>query len=111
MRTCGFLSETPCESTRKQAIQAKRDCSAATACERTTRESRLAARWTRSMQSSHARAVCRRAERSCVELAASEQINPEIVRFLNRLSDLLFVMARVANHRAGRPDVIWEAGA
>ncbi len=57
-----------------------------------------------------ARAVCRRAERRCVTLADSEEgaINPEVIRYLNRLSDLLFVLARLANHRAGVPDVPWN---
>ena len=55
-----------------------------------------------------ARTVCRRAERRCVALADAEQINPVCVQYLNRLSDLLFVMARTANHRAGVPDVIWQ---
>lgn len=55
-----------------------------------------------------ARTVCRRAECHCVELAGIEQINGNIVIFLNRLSDLLFILARVENKRAGIPDVIWE---
>jgi cob(I)alamin adenosyltransferase len=55
-----------------------------------------------------ARAVCRRAERRCVMLSGLEEINPEVVRYLNRLSDLLFVMARVANFRQGEPDVAWH---
>lgn len=48
-----------------------------------------------------ARTVARRAERSIVTLAAREEINERALIYLNRLSDLLFVMARVANHRAG----------
>ncbi len=48
-----------------------------------------------------ARTVARRAERSVVELAAQSEINPRALEYLNRLSDLLFVMARVANKRAG----------
>ena len=55
-----------------------------------------------------ARAVCRRSERNCVALASESDLNPEIVRFLNRLSDLLFVMARAANAESGMPDVPWE---
>ncbi len=56
------------------------------------------------------RVVCRRAERRCVALArATEDINPEIVRYLNRLSDLLFVLARYANHHNGVPDVVWRS--
>ena len=48
-----------------------------------------------------ARTVARRAERSVVELAATSEINPRALEYLNRLSDLLFVMARVANKRNG----------
>jgi cob(I)alamin adenosyltransferase len=54
-----------------------------------------------------ARTACRRAERAVVLLAESEPVRPELVRYLNRLSDLLFVLARVANHRAGVVDVPW----
>ncbi len=54
-----------------------------------------------------ARTVCRRAERRCVELARTEAVSPSCIALLNRLSDLLFVMARVANHRAGVADVEW----
>jgi cob(I)alamin adenosyltransferase len=52
--------------------------------------------------------VCRRAERRTVALGRVESLAPNAVRYLNRLSDLLFVLARVANHRAGVPDVEWE---
>jgi cob(I)alamin adenosyltransferase len=55
----------------------------------------------------HARAVCRRAERLVVELAHSSEVRPALIVYLNRLSDLLFVMARYANHRAKVPDVLW----
>lgn len=54
-----------------------------------------------------ARAVCRRAERAVVHLALVEEVPSEIVVYLNRLSDLLFTLARLANHRAGAPDVTW----
>ena len=54
--------------------------------------------------------VTRRAEREVVELADREVINPEVVRYLNRLSDLLFVMARHANGK-GANDVLWVPGA
>jgi cob(I)alamin adenosyltransferase len=56
------------------------------------------------------RTVCRRAERRAVTLAAAEPVNPEAVRYLNRLSDWLFVAARVAND-GGRGDVLWVPGA
>ncbi len=56
-----------------------------------------------------ARTVCRRAERDVVTLARAEVINPQIVIYLNRLSDLLFVLARVFNDQ-GRSDVLWIPG-
>src|SRR5215831_1208409 len=58
----------------------------------------------------HARTVCRRAERRVTALATSEAVAPTVVRWLNRLADLLFVMARSANTRAGVPDRTWEGG-
>ncbi len=54
-----------------------------------------------------ARTVCRRAERSTVHLSHGQPVAPEILVYLNRLSDLLFVLARQANHRAGDADVTW----
>ena len=54
-----------------------------------------------------ARTVCRRAERSAVGLAATEPVPGEILVYLNRLSDLLFTLARLVNHRAGSPDLTW----
>ncbi|MDB4974790.1 MAG: ATP/cobalamin adenosyltransferase [Myxococcaceae bacterium] len=54
-----------------------------------------------------ARTVCRRAERRLVALAAEQSVRPEALRYLNRLSDALFVFARLANHRAGIADVPW----
>jgi cob(I)alamin adenosyltransferase len=54
-----------------------------------------------------ARTVCRRAERRTVALARDESVDPVAVRYLNRLSDLLFVLARIENRRAGRQDVEW----
>jgi cob(I)alamin adenosyltransferase len=56
-----------------------------------------------------ARTVCRRAERDVVTLAQAEKINPQVVVYLNRLSDLLFVLARVCNDD-GRNDVLWVPG-
>ena len=55
-----------------------------------------------------ARTVCRRAERVAVALDHHEPLAPDAIGYLNRLSDLLFVMARVANRRAGVSDVEWE---
>jgi cob(I)alamin adenosyltransferase len=55
-----------------------------------------------------ARTVCRRAERALVRLAAQEPVSDPARRYLNRLSDLLFVVARTLNQRAGRPDVLWH---
>ncbi len=57
-----------------------------------------------------ARTVCRRAERRAVALSAAEPVEPEVLKYLNRLSDLLFVLARAANARAGVPDVEWKPG-
>ncbi|MDW8108015.1 MAG: cob(I)yrinic acid a,c-diamide adenosyltransferase [Armatimonadota bacterium] len=54
-----------------------------------------------------ARTVCRRAERRVVHLSRVSTVNAAIIKYLNRLSDLLFVMARVANHRMGVEDVKW----
>ena len=56
-----------------------------------------------------ARTVARRAERDAVALMEIEAVNPEAVKYLNRLSDLLFVMARHAND-SGRADVLWVPG-
>lgn len=55
-----------------------------------------------------ARTVCRRAERRVVTLGRAESLEPTAVRYLNRLSDLLFVLARLENRRAGVRDVEWE---
>jgi cob(I)alamin adenosyltransferase len=55
-----------------------------------------------------ARAVCRRAERRVVALATHESLSPLIQRYLNRLSDLLFVIARVINRGLSVPDVLWQ---
>ncbi len=54
-----------------------------------------------------ARTVCRRAERSVVALSRSAELPVLFVVYLNRLSDYLFTLARLANHRAQRPDEIW----
>jgi len=55
-----------------------------------------------------ARTVARRAERRVVELSQNEEINSQAIVYLNRLSDLLFVLARVANHRAGVPETMTD---
>lgn len=57
-----------------------------------------------------ARAVCRRAERSLVALARSEKVDDLSRIYLNRLSDLLFVLGRTLNREGGRPDVLWQQG-
>jgi cob(I)alamin adenosyltransferase len=56
------------------------------------------------------RTVCRRAERSIVSLGKAEVLNPQPRQFVNRLSDLLFVLSRVLNRFAGGSDVLWEKG-
>jgi cob(I)alamin adenosyltransferase len=52
------------------------------------------------------RTVCRRAERSIVSLG-TDRVEAHLLAYINRLSDLLFVVARVVNHRAGQPEVEW----
>ncbi|WP_049116782.1 ATP:cob(I)alamin adenosyltransferase, partial [Burkholderia cepacia] len=56
------------------------------------------------------RTVCRRAERSIVALGRTETLNDAPRRYVNRLSDLLFVLARVLNRADGGSDVLWERG-
>lgn len=55
-----------------------------------------------------ARTICRRAERHCVALAHHEDVSELAIMYLNRLSDFLFVTARVLNHNASTPDVVWQ---
>ena len=57
-----------------------------------------------------ARTTCRSAERDVVTLARTQPVNPQVIVYLNRLSDLLFVLARACND-AGRADVLWQPGA
>lgn len=54
------------------------------------------------------RTVCRRAERVVVALSREEQVPPEAVRYLNRLSDAFFVWSRWASHALGAPEVLWQ---
>jgi cob(I)alamin adenosyltransferase len=56
-----------------------------------------------------ARAICRRAERLAVALNREQSVNLVSIQYLNRLSDLLFVIARALNQAAGIPDVLWQA--
>lgn len=55
-----------------------------------------------------ARTVCRRAERNCVALSQGEAINPQILKYLNRLSDFLFTLARWINKQADEPESKWS---
>ena len=55
-----------------------------------------------------ARTICRRAERICVGLAKAEPLDAEIIKFLNRLSDALFVLARWVAKTQGEPEFLWE---
>jgi cob(I)alamin adenosyltransferase len=55
-----------------------------------------------------ARTICRRAERICVSLARAEPLETEIIKFLNRLSDALFVLARWVAKTQGEPEFLWE---
>jgi cob(I)alamin adenosyltransferase len=57
-----------------------------------------------------ARTICRRAERETLTLSHEEPIGELVLPYLNRLSDLLFVMARVENHERGAPEPLWEPG-
>ena len=64
---------------------------------------------TRAASHAHvARTVCRRAERSLVHLGASATVRDPVRKYVNRLSDLLFVLARALNRDAGRADVLWR---
>lgn len=55
-----------------------------------------------------ARTICRRAERRTVSLAASQPVSEQVIPYLNRLSDLLFVMARYENHERGVDEPLWD---
>ena len=55
-----------------------------------------------------ARTICRRAERVCVTLSKEESVSPELVKFLNRLSDALFVFARWVAKKQGAAELLWE---
>jgi cob(I)alamin adenosyltransferase len=57
-----------------------------------------------------ARGVCRRAERLAVSLAEETEVNPAALAYLNRLSDLLFILARAANAEASVPEPLWKPG-
>jgi len=58
-----------------------------------------------------ARTVCRRAERETLAAAAEHDVNPLVAVYLNRLSDLLFILARAANALAGAEEPLWKPGA
>ncbi|WP_447974025.1 cob(I)yrinic acid a,c-diamide adenosyltransferase [Nitrospira sp. Kam-Ns4a] len=55
-----------------------------------------------------ARTVCRRAERLCVKLAREEPVDPVVIKFVNRLSDALFVLARWVAKTQGEPEFLWK---
>lgn len=55
-----------------------------------------------------ARTVCRRAERHIVTLAAQEEVDVEVRKYFNRLSDYLFILARYLNHKAGVEEIVWQ---
>jgi len=57
-----------------------------------------------------ARTICRRAERRLVTLSRKQKVAPALLAYVNRLSDLLFVLARGLNRVAGHPDVLWQQG-
>ncbi len=54
-----------------------------------------------------ARTVCRRAERRVVSLSEKVEVHPNVIVYLNRLSDFLFVIARLVNHREGKQEILW----
>jgi cob(I)alamin adenosyltransferase len=54
-----------------------------------------------------ARTVCRRAERRVVSLSEKIEVHPNVVEYLNRLSDFLFVVARLVNYREGKQEIVW----
>lgn len=56
----------------------------------------------------HARTVCRRAERRVVTLSRKSQVNPDVIKYLNRLGDLLFVLARYENKKKHIEEVLWK---
>jgi cob(I)alamin adenosyltransferase len=58
-----------------------------------------------------ARAVCRTAERDAIAAAREHELNPLTIVYLNRLSDLLFILSRAANYEAGRDEPLWKPGA
>ena len=76
-------------------------------CRRWRSSSCPAARGRRRLRMSRA-TICRRAERDVVALAGLEFVRPLCQQYLNRLSDLLFVLARVLNRASGGQDVLWE---
>lgn len=55
-----------------------------------------------------ARTVCRRAERRILDLAAEEYVDPLLLKYFNRLSDYLFILARYLNHKGGVAEIIWQ---
>jgi cob(I)alamin adenosyltransferase len=58
-----------------------------------------------------ARTICRRGEREALLASQQHDVNPLVLVYLNRLSDLLFILARAANARAGREEPLWKPGA
>ena len=56
------------------------------------------------------RTVCRRVERDVLRLSREELINDDVIRYLNRLSDLFFVLARWISHQMGEPEYLWQRG-
>ncbi|MGH7819418.1 MAG: ATP:cob(I)alamin adenosyltransferase, partial [Candidatus Binatia bacterium] len=57
-----------------------------------------------------ARTVCRRAEIECLRLSRLEAVNPQVLRYVNRLSDLLFVLSRWIARKSGEKEYLWERG-
>jgi len=57
-----------------------------------------------------ARTVCRRAERTIIRLSKESHVSPTLIRYINRLSDYMFILARACNHNAGVEDCAWQKG-
>lgn len=62
-----------------------------------------------SARSHVARTVCRRAERRILDLADESYVDPVVVKYINRLSDYLFILARYFNHIAGKEEIVWRS--
>lgn len=95
----------------RQVARLEEECDAANARLEPLRSFVLPGGTERSARLHLARVTCRRAERRAVSLAAVADVNPAALAYLNRLSDLLFILARAENHDSGRDEPLWRPGA